>query len=322
MRLIIGLLTVAFFMPAIAEQQASAIDQGKAVYDYYCYQCHAYSGNAKTLAGQYLEIKPRDFTRASYEELTRERMINSVTHGRPGTGMVNFDKTLSQTEIHNVVDYIRAKLMSLENKDARYHTEENGWENHDRYRLAYPFVSGELTLSMPWDSLTEDQRRGRRLFAGACISCHESHENNEDGIVWELSAASYPREHYSHKLGYVDALSGASVHADHEKPVSEEGLSEQALQGRQLFLDNCAFCHAPDGSSRNWIGSFLEPRPRDFTQRDFSQKMSHDFLQQVIMNGVNGTSMPAWKSVLEAEQIEDLITFMLEAFGDQVEVNR
>jgi cytochrome c oxidase cbb3-type subunit 3 len=246
-------------------------------------------------------------------------MLDSVTNGRPGTGMVKFSNTLSNREIESVVDYVRLKLMTQENKDAVYHTEENGWADHQRYKQAFPFITGELSLSMPWESLNPEQRRGRELFVSSCIICHDSHETHQNDVVWELSAASYPRKHYSHKLGYVDGVSGASVHEMHEQPVSTEGLSEQAIRGRALFLDNCAFCHAPDGTARNWIGSFLEPRPRNFTANTFTQKLTREFLQNTILNGVNGTSMPAWKSVLQQTQIDDLITFMLEAFGDQVQ---
>jgi mono/diheme cytochrome c family protein len=44
-------------------------------------------------------------------DLPRERMIYSVTNGRPGTAMTAFKTQLSQDDIESVVDYIRDKFM-------------------------------------------------------------------------------------------------------------------------------------------------------------------------------------------------------------------
>ncbi len=292
----------------------SGIERGRAVYNYYCYQCHAYSGNADTVAAQYLNPPPRNFQTTPIEDLSRERMVQAVTEGRPGTGMVSFAGTMDQQAIEDVVDYIRQELMSLSNREARYHTPENGWLDHDRYRDAYPFVRGLIKLSTPWEQLSEGQKRGRQLFLEACISCHDN--GTDDELMWEISAASYPRQHYSHKTGYIDGLSGASVHAQHEVPVNKTGLSDTAVHGRQLFLDNCAFCHAPDGTGKNWIGSFMEPRPRDFTNEDFKRRMTREHLTAVVNNGLVGTSMPAWKNVFNEQQIESVVSFLLEAFAE------
>ncbi len=40
-------------------------EQGRAVYNFRCYFCHGYSGDAKTLAATYLQPPPRDFSAAS-----------------------------------------------------------------------------------------------------------------------------------------------------------------------------------------------------------------------------------------------------------------
>jgi cytochrome c oxidase cbb3-type subunit 3 len=76
-----------------------------------------------------------------------------------------------------------------------------------------------------------------------------------------------------------------------------------------LFQDNCAFCHAADGTGRNWIGSFLDEHPRDLTGAR-ARTMSDDELRNVIREGVAGTSMPAWRHVLSEAQVFDIAAYV------------
>jgi cytochrome c oxidase cbb3-type subunit 3 len=126
---------------------------GRAVYRFYCYQCHAYSGNAQTLSSTYLNPKPRDFTKESRESLPVGRMLDAVRNGRPGTAMVQFGEVLTGAEIEAVVWYVRDELLGNPNSDARYHSPENGWTNHERYSAAFPFVTGDISLNIPLNEL-------------------------------------------------------------------------------------------------------------------------------------------------------------------------
>ena len=65
-----------------------AFADGKEIYRFYCYQCHAYSGNARTLSSTYLDPPPRDFTAETHSSLPEERMLDAVSNGRAGTAMV------------------------------------------------------------------------------------------------------------------------------------------------------------------------------------------------------------------------------------------
>jgi mono/diheme cytochrome c family protein len=90
-----------------------AINLGKTIYQKRCKVCHGVQGNAKSFAANALHPPPRNFTSAkSKRELTRPRMISSVTEGRPGTAMMAWKNNLSAEEIQAVVDYIRHRLMA------------------------------------------------------------------------------------------------------------------------------------------------------------------------------------------------------------------
>ncbi len=288
--------------------KAADNDMGRKVYDFYCYQCHGYSGDARTLASTYLDPQPRNFAAADPGALTQEQMIDAVTRGRAGTAMVSFTSVISEDEIDAVVGYIRGSFMQNERPNIIYHTRENGWDNHDRYAAAFPFANGEIPLDTPWEQLTEQQQTGKTLFMQSCISCHDRAVVEDEGAIWELRALSYPRRHYSHRMD-MDAISAASPYGMHDRPPDTSTLSEAQQRGAALFQQNCAFCHGADATGKNWIGSFLEPHARDLTADEITQQAS-ERLAFVIRNGLKGTSMPAWKHVLSDEQIDDVISYL------------
>ncbi len=77
--------------------------------------CHGEKGDGRTFVANVLAPPPRDFTSpASKKELTRQRMIRSVTEGRPKTAMASWKTRLTPKEIRAVVDHIRKEFMKLE----------------------------------------------------------------------------------------------------------------------------------------------------------------------------------------------------------------
>lgn len=317
-RICLFLLIVSFMSSAsattnsdTASQNNSAHDKhtvGKKIYDFYCYQCHGYAGDARTLASTYLNPSPRNFSATSPEQLDQKTMIDAVTNGREGTAMVSFTSVLSKGDIANVVSYISESFMQNVRQPFIYHTKENGWENHQRYKAAFPFASGDLPLDTPWEQLNAVQRKGKTQFMESCISCHDRAVVNEEGPVWELRPLSYPRKHYDHKAP-LDSISGASPYQVHERAPDTSKLSKQEQDGAALFQQNCAFCHAADASGKNWIGSFMEPHARDLTTLEITRRQDEQLLH-IIKNGLQGTSMPAWKHVLQDDQILNVIRYL------------
>ena len=288
--------------------KAADYDTGRKVYDFYCYQCHGYSGDARTLASTYLDPQPRNFTATDPGTLTHEQMVDTVTRGRTGTAMVSFASVISAAEIDAVVGYIRSSFMQNDKPSIIYHTRENGWADHERYAAAFPFANGDIPLDTPWEQLTAQQQQGKSLFMQSCISCHDRAVVTDEGAIWELRALSYPRRHYSHRMD-LDSVSSASPYRMHDQPPDTAELSEAQLRGAALFQQNCAFCHGADSTGKNWIGSFLEPHARDLTADAITQQAT-ERLALVIRNGLEGTSMPAWKHVLNNDQIDDVISYL------------
>jgi len=86
-------------------------EQGRKIYNYRCYFCHGYSGDAKTLASTYLTPKPRNFIHRNSRDLSRKYMIQIVTSGKKDTAMHGFSRLLTDLEIYAVVDFVRAEFI-------------------------------------------------------------------------------------------------------------------------------------------------------------------------------------------------------------------
>lgn len=317
-------LLIGFLLLALCPGGATAVtpaadsdayhEQGRAIYNFRCYYCHGYSGDARTLSATFLDPPPRDFTALHDDPPSRSRMLAVVRDGIPGTGMAGFGNLLSEAEIGAVVDFVRREFIIAKRPNTRYHTAANGWPDHERYRAAYPFATGVLALDTPDERLDAPARRGKRLFLTSCISCHDRARVDDAGPLWDTSAVSFPRKNTCCNVPPPDSISGASVYARHDIPPRLADATPQQRRGERLYQANCAFCHAADGSGRNWIGSFLEPHPRDLTEPAFMSGLTPERLTRIIEDGLPGTTMPAWRHVLNAEQIAAIVAYVDRAF--------
>jgi cytochrome c oxidase cbb3-type subunit 3 len=203
-----------------------------------------------------------------------------------------------------------------------------------RYAEAFDFALGRLALDTPPGELTPAQQRGQVLFRSACVSCHEA-ADAQAPLQWGARAMSYPRpgilpggglaaaagsavaaapvgEGDSRAgIGPVDAVSGASVYARHDRAPSLRGLTAQQRLGARLYQANCAFCHAADGSGANWIGRFMQPPARDLRRLDAAARAR---LPHTLRDGLPGASMPAWGGVWSAAQIEAVAAYVRRVF--------
>ncbi len=243
-------------------------------------------------------------------------MLMTVTYGSDDTAMKAFKNTLTDDEISLVVDFVRTEFMERKARNTRYHTVENGWPDHEaQYAPAFPFARGDIPIDTPWESLNAEQQQGKRIFMQSCISCHDRAKVQDAGKIWDPRPVSFPRNSYSHRAdGRADTVTGATPYAEHDVTLQINDLTPQEKDGETLWLANCAFCHGADGTGKNWIGSFLEPHPRNLTDATFMASMNRERLQTSIRNGLPGTTMPAWKSVMKDSQIDAVMAYISRAF--------
>ncbi|MBI4984571.1 MAG: c-type cytochrome [Rhodocyclales bacterium] len=147
------------------------LQRGKALYVHNCAVCHGERGQGSThpVGGPVL---PRNLSSPqSRAELSRERMLGSVTHGRPGTAMAGFADRLSQQDIEAVVDYVRTALM-VPTSEAISGVRAHGGRGADVAAAApKPAAGADMRLPMPM-GLSGDAQKGGRFYNANCATCH------------------------------------------------------------------------------------------------------------------------------------------------------
>jgi cytochrome c oxidase cbb3-type subunit 3 len=310
---VVILVTLPF--QASASPSLDLAVKGRQIYNFRCYFCHGYSGNAKTVATSFLTPPPADFTRATETTLPETSIVATLKNGRPGTAMKSFASVLSEEEINAVARFVHTEFVEKKAVNTRYHTAENGWPDHDRYSLAFPFATGAVPLTQAWDTLSPEQAKGKRLFLETCVTCHDRGSPQSPDAIWEARPLSYPRNNFSFSTPEkVDATTSASPYALHDIPPKLKRLTRSEKRGERLFQSNCAFCHAADGTGKNWIGSFLDSHPRNLRDTGFMSRITRQRFIDAVREGLPNTSMPAWKSVLSLQEIEAVADYVNRAF--------
>lgn len=112
------------------------------------------------------------------------------------------------------------------------------------------------------------------------------------------------------------ALSGCRAEGDlppryRSLRVPQDDLASAAARerGRRLFLENCALCHGIRADGRGERREGLSKPPRDFTDPTAREKSSPRKMFFAIREGMQGTSMPAWKT-LDEQQTWDLVAYL------------
>lgn len=176
MRAVVLILASLMAAGVMAEPAA---DLGERVFRQNCAVCHGDKGDGQSRARFGLDPMPRDFTSPiAAAELSRERMLNSVTHGRPGTAMVAWQGRLSPTEIEAVVDFIRSRFMTVAAASTAT-------------VAAQPAAAAVAKVESP---VAGPHARGRKLFEEHCRVCHGDAGN---GSTWTTTVLDPPPRNFT-----------------------------------------------------------------------------------------------------------------------------
>ena len=118
-------------------------------------------------------------------------------------------------------------------------------------------------------------------------------------------------------FGYLSPVSvwrpDPGVYADMTWPPATNAPAG-ATPAQRLYVENCAFCHGPDGRGDGASATSMIPRPRDFTQGLFKYKStpegmapSDEDLVAVVTNGLNASGMPFFRGVMSEQEIRDVV---------------
>ena len=92
------------------------------------------------------------------------------------------------------------------------------------------------------------------------------------------------------------------------------GQAQDVTAGKEIYEQYCALCHGPQGKGDGSLSANLDPRPRDHTDGAYMNALTDAHLLNVVGEGgpAAGLSaiMPAWKNILSAQQIQDVVAFV------------
>lgn len=178
---------------------------------------------------------------------------------------------------------------------------------------------------------------GRGEFMRACLSCHSaryitmqppfSRRQWEDTVRKMITAYGAPLSEFQvAKISdYLYAIDGnGSTLPSHDSSSEDDDIggtpsalppeateSAPALElatnaqereadvrrGAEIYKQNCAGCHGDGGRGDGVVSEVLLPKPADLTAARFS----NEFLQETLWNGVHGTAMSSWRSLVQRD---------------------
>lgn len=156
-------------------------------------------------------------------------------------------------------------------------------------------------------------------------------------VAWrsQLSEADIDRlARYVHQrfvLGQAPAtsevsISGTRAHGGREADAAStsarvdttaglpNGLKGDPRRGGAFYLANCATCHGVKGDGAGPRAYFINPKPRNFLDPAWQQRMSRSTVFTAVSEGRLGTEMPAWDKVADAQQRADVSEYVFQAF--------
>lgn len=133
---------------------------GKTIYAETCSVCHGDNGQGAVWGKDSLNPPPRDFTtQYAQQQLSEQRMLASVSQGRPGTAMSAYSSRLSKQEIEDVVNYIREEFMQV--------------KDHNEASMSDGLSVNKLKLTnTALVSLSGNLDNGKALYLQNCTACH------------------------------------------------------------------------------------------------------------------------------------------------------
>ncbi|MXO65141.1 cytochrome-c oxidase, cbb3-type subunit III [Altericroceibacterium endophyticum] len=226
-----------------------------------------------------------------------------------------------------------------------------GWTSHEQ--LAKEMAKADESkgairaalAKIPIERLPEDSELMRAAVAGGraafkvnCVQCHgagaagsKGYPNlNDDDWLWggDLKAITYTLEHGVRQpdgedtrfsmmpaFGADGILTSAQVSQVADHVLSLSGKAKDNAAGAQIFADNCAVCHGPNGKGMREFGA------PNLTDPIWLYGGSREDVIATVTNSRYGV-MPAWKDRLDPVTIKMLAAYVHSLGGgeDFVEV--
>ncbi len=293
--------------PPVTEEQKG----GYALYRLHCLHCHGVSGAGNGPTADFLFPRPRDYRPGKFKftstpngaKPVREDLRRTIRDGLHGTSMPAFEALMSASEIEQVLDYVI--FLSLRGETELALIDEAAIADENDPEALSAEVVGNVTQGVfgKWKtveaevfnppvaripSTRESVVRGRNLFLG-----YKSRKGNTVDCV---------------------GCHGAQALGDGPSLVSQEVFNEVVFSGnpstKQARLD--AFPEKTRDLWKNSLDDWGNPvRPANLNRGVYKGGRRPLDLYWRIAKGITGAKMPGHYPTLEADEIWDLVNFVL-----------
>lgn len=284
-------------------------------YNIYCAQCHGDFLQGNGPVATWIYPIPKNLNNAEFlRNLTRERVVESITHGVKGTPMPPWGETaqgksdgnslpvLNAGEINSLVDWLFSSLPGSQVIRSTQDVEKWNYSPEDILKELHK--EGTLdqlkkSASPIKDAHSKNQEfdvffKGEELLASLSPSPVIAASINEPSLLFDItnnpSSSSDPHSYFIKKKYYTP---------------------ENIQEGQRYFELNCAACHGKDADGAGLRASTMaEAKPRMLTNLDWIKTRDDLRLLRSIKFGIPGTAMSPWGDMTSSLQRLQLVMFI------------
>jgi len=286
------------------------VEQGRRLFfQMNCYGCHRIEGLSEGTLGPDLTEAGRKFKIDYLWESIVDPTANLATSFMP-----KFH--LSDEQVKALVIFLKSRrgMNFAETSIERYRASLNA-RRENASETKEPELTGAALAA-----------RGRQLIEDrSCTACHKL-QDKDGGIAPDLSYEGLERkpewalEHFRNPRAVEpDSIMPAFRFADEEFRAMTAYLVSlrtppAAMSPAETYKALCQRCHGEKGDGKGAIAWYLDPYPRDLTKAGFMNSKPLQRLANSIREGVPGTSMPAWGSILNERQTAGVLEYVQATF--------
>lgn len=328
--------------PAVAaaqKQPKGPTIQPEVLYHNYCSVCHGDRGDGNSRASSSFNPPPRDFTKTP--DMPRDYMIAIVRDGKAGTAMAGWGTQLNDKEVAAVVDYVRKTFMAASadpriQKGREIYAKTCATCHGDRGQgvlfsqagMTKPprdFASPQARAELDRERMVEAVTNGRSGTAMASFKSQLPKKDIEAVVDYVRAVLMVPESQISgtmahgggaREMGKNHGAHGplpATPSADMTLPLPS-GLKGDAAKGKKFYLANCATCHGDKGDGKGPRAYFINPKPVNFLSEKSRASLNRPTLFTIIAAGKLGTEMPAWRHVLNDQEMANVAEYVFRAY--------
>jgi sulfur oxidation c-type cytochrome SoxX len=149
------------------------------IYQELCERCHGEKGDGNGEVAWYLDPSPRDFTRAAFmNSKPRDRFVNSIRNGVPGTSMPPWGRILDAGQADAVLGYVLATFTKTP---------------------AQPLKTRKIPEQNPQAATEASAAHGEEIFLKRCTGCHGRKADGKGPNSLDI----LPRPRNLHNIAFV-----------------------------------------------------------------------------------------------------------------------